>query len=255
MENCCNKLCSTKISDVNQEDLFNRFWNLLDYGKQNLLLSNCIELMVKSHQDKCNKWNYYFIDTNNIRTKVCKQFLTKCISISKKRIDIMQRKISSKTSLADLRGSNTHRIIKIDTNFFDIFLKKYPTTISHYTNSQLLYFENPSLTLKILYNDYINFPLSNNIDTNVSYETFRKFFRTNYNNLRFYQRKSDICDKCFEFEQKGINNLTSPEKIEYTDHNNKRMLYKNLKNKLLTSIDKLCIEFDYGQNKPLPLLP
>lgn len=78
--------------------------------------------------------------------------------------------------------------------------------------------------------------------------TYSKYF--NYNlNFSFSKPRSDVCDSCFQF----TNFKESSD--DFNQHKKSVEDYKFLKKLMLSETDVLCVEFDFGQNLPLPKLP
>jgi hypothetical protein len=68
--------------------------------------------------------------------------------------------------------------------------------------------------------------------------------------------RTDLCDFHFKVEQIDLYNLTEKERNDFLIHNQNVIKYREIKESLLEfSEEKLCLEFDYTQNKVLPLLP
>jgi hypothetical protein len=136
------------------------------------------------------------------------------------------------------------------------FLNNFPKVRSHYTSSNKFYFENRDLNITILFNEFKKFIVSENLSFELvlTYETFRTFFIDNYN-ISFKHPRSDVCDLHFKFEQKGFENLSETEKLIFESHKNKIEAYKSLKSELLKkSNNRIYLEFDYSQNRPLTKL-
>jgi len=64
-----------------------------------------------------------------------------------------------------------------------------------------------------------------------------------------------LCDFHYRVEKLGLKNLSSDEQLLFESYLKKVEGYKSLKESLLKSSNKICIEFDYSQNRALPLLP
>lgn len=148
---------------------------------------------------------------------------------------------------------------RIDSSVWDIcneYLDKLPKTPSHYTLSSKMYFENRDLNMTQLFLEFTKyFEKTTKNKLILDYETFRRYLKNNYN-LGFKHPRTDLCDLHFKFEQKGLENLSIEEKLLFEMHIKKVENYKSLKEKLLEKNDKrICFEFDYSQNRPLPKIP
>lgn len=163
--------------------------------------------------------------------------------------------------LDDKRGKHdNHNKIAPDVYALAMdYLKSIPHKPSHYTyvKSNRLYFENPALSIKIIYNlfqDY--YKEKSGIKLKMQYKTYFKFFRQT--NFDFKKPKTDTCDFCRECEVKLGQNPNDACHVEYNIHKRKVDAYLKMKNDFIRDAKEggevLVIEFDYAQNFPLPKL-
>lgn len=247
---CCQKNCYEKVSKNDQKHLFEYFWCLSNYNEQNVLIYGLLD-------KKLIKWNYN-LDILGRKELVCKEFFMKISQITKNRINTIQSKILKGISLHDSRGKhNNHNNIDSQTwDFLNEFINRIPKNSSHYQleKSQRLYFDDSSLTLKKLHEEFLKI-LSDNNKNKICNRSFVDYFNSNFN-IGFSNPKSDVCDLCSEMTEIGQSNLTPEQKAIFKKHLQDVETYKNLKDKILKEElnVKLVIEFDYSQNKPLPKL-
>lgn len=88
---CCKMLCYKQFNEVIQKELFEKFWSISNYDKQNYLLYNLMSK--KPRKDEVNeqkenvkfvKWNF-FLTTNGVAIHVCKEFFLNVLQVSKKK--------------------------------------------------------------------------------------------------------------------------------------------------------------------------
>jgi hypothetical protein len=210
---------------------------------------------------KSNHWKYIFIEVGaHNRIIVCKTFICEVLRINLGKLDEIQKKIIHKKSFNDMRGKHNNRVNKLNNSFsilFENFLNTFPKVKSHYTSSNKLYFENQELNINILFKEFNKFIVRENLNFKLdfSYQKFRIHFNENFN-IGFKHPRTDLCDLHFKFEQIGLENLSDSDKLIFENHCKKVESYKLLKSKLLEKCDeRICFEFDYSQNRPLPKLP
>ena len=268
IQNCCPKNCHLKFDEEVQREIFEYFWNLTKYPKQNIYLFGLLEKIQSSEtvlnqiqngsrrKPKFCRWNYH-LDVDGIKTVVCLNLFLNIFQISSKRLSILQSKILNGKSFSDGRGHHDkHKKIPDQTwNLISQFINKLPTTESHYSleKSHKKYFENCRITLTWLF-DSCNEILENNLEQ-ISYRSFKDFYDSKFN-IGFTLPKTDVCDLCFEMNHIGYENLSQEQKLIFDKHKADFQQYKNIKSSILISdlTNKLVLEFDYGQNKALPKL-
>jgi hypothetical protein len=211
----------------------------------------------KKTSKRNNIWSYSLINYLGVKVTLCREFILKLFQISQKRLRNIQNKFVKNSSLHDKRGRHNKRYNKIDPKIWaDIldFISSLPKQKSHYQNTEKEYFLNPELTMKkIFYLFCETYFIANGKEFKLSYESLRIFFKHNVN-ISFRSPRKDVCNFCFKVSQSGFSD--DNEKFEYEAHIKKVKLYKDLKYELLAnSIYRLCLEFDFMQNKALPFLP
>ena len=140
--------------------------------------------------------------------------------------------------MSDKRGSHSNRNNTINCDYWTIlddWLKDIPKTTSHYKYESVMksYFENSELTITKLYNlSYDILTAEYGFEQKISFNTFRNYFYDNYN-IGFSHKKSDVCDLCYECHKIGISKLTDEMKINYENHKQLLIDYRNLKSNLM----------------------
>lgn len=124
-----------------------------------------------------------------------------------------------------------------------------PHSNSHYSlqKTNLLYFENSNLNVKELYKLFIEYYTDKSGDKNppITESTYHNHFNHNIN-FSFQKPKTDVCNISFENRNEVEINT------EFRNHKESVDDYIILKAAMLSEKDTLCLEFDFGQNLPLP---
>lgn len=271
IQQCCSKLCWRNISYDDQKRIFQQFYGLSDNATQNLFLNSCMNKQDKKTQKiDCstvikNIWEYS-ISLSSGRVKLCRSFLLQVFQISEKRIRVVQNKgMQGLQSFSDNRGKHTNRPNKIDSSVWsmiDEHLQSIPHEKSHYSpgKSNRLYFENPSLNIKTLFDLFKDFYLEKTgRQVKMKYASYFKYFH-NSTMYTFKKPRTDVCDLCFQYEQQLKNNPgLSVIKTKLELHQKRVAAHKSIKQELQQQCKNsgsqcLVIEFDYGQNLPAPKL-
>ncbi|XP_063220830.1 uncharacterized protein LOC134530141 [Bacillus rossius redtenbacheri] len=270
---CCRKKCFSLFPDEQQEWLFSSFWKLGDKIVQDTYLYGCIEkkeiMLKKSNPIGKNRgysWRYHL--QNGIdRKDVCKAFVLKVLQVSQSRMKTVLRACSSGNPVfKENRGKHTERPNKLSR---DVWTKveehwaKFPSKQSHYSrgHTERKYFENPDLNVKKMFIAFQQYYFDSTGKTlTMKYSTYHRYFREN-SPYCFRQPRTDVCDFCTESKTLLDINQNDPRKTTYRLHLAKVEKYKTLKQEYLAKVkgntmqdDTLVIEFDYGQNLPIPKL-
>lgn len=267
---CCPKQCFQNVSTINQKQLFHNYYALSDHSKQSLFLNNCmIQQDIKSHKTDRKKdisvlWEYN-LPLSNQRLKVCRKLILSLFQISEKRVRCVQNKCLQGVNFVDNRGRHGNRPNKIDDSVWqivDMHLKEIPHRESHYSRnkSRRLYFLNPSLNVTTLFNMFKEYYFDKTRQNlNMKYKTYHKYFL--HNTLYTFKKpRSDECDFCVKCEIEIKNNPGNESlKSRLALHKKKVESHKKVKHEILEKskqVDSsvLVLEFDYGQNLPLPKL-
>lgn len=244
-----------------QKKEFNTFWNLGDFHKQNIHLESRMKSYVpatrrtNSVQAKKCTWIYKVRSGQPKCERVCKRFFLKLYMITNGRLQRVQEKLLEGRELNDGRGKHATRLIKLTKDAKDLimtFCKSLPHKRSHYSrrDSDLFYFENSDLNLRVLYSlfdDY--FQSVTGEELSLSRSSFCDYFNHTVP-FTFRPPRSDVCDFCFEQQIQG-----GEDSVEYKLHLREAEKHKELKQSLIDDNTALVLEFDYSQNLPLPKLP
>lgn len=142
-EKCnCKNRCAVNINAMRQRETFIAFYELENWSKKTIFLRS----MVKRHdldrnlnpiinlKKKNNAVNeYYMTDEAGIQHRVCRQFILKCLLISKCRLSRALNSIVTNESAKEKRGSfPTRKTNMTDIDFLKTFINKFPAYESHY---------------------------------------------------------------------------------------------------------------------------
>lgn len=271
--NCCPKKCCDQVLVAQQNNLFDNFYGLGDRCNQHLYLSGCMNKkdiktrILNATNPIETLWEYNInLPEINVRHAVCREFLCKLFQISARKVRTVQSTLKKGSlDFKEKRGTHGNRPNKIDGsvwNHVEEHWASIPNTPSHYSanKSKQLYFDNSSLTVtelfrlfKVYFQEKTKKPL-----TNMKYNTYFQYFRKN-SPFSFRKPRTDTCDMCEKFTVKMKENPTDMNtKTMFQLHERKVAAYKELKNKTIeeakSNNDILVLEFDYGQNLPLPKL-
>lgn len=266
---CCQEKCFTRLSLDDEKHLFKHFY-LQSKPQQDSLLAQCMKkLNVDRKRLKNNPkvlractWEY-FVSQNGDRIKSCRTMIQKLFQVSVKRIRVVQKKVIEGDSFIEKRGTHANRPHKLDSNIHDLLkshLETIPSKKSHYSQhkSELKYFENPELNIKKLYELFIEY-YKGKAGTNLKmkYKTYFQYFKS-LRSYSFRNPKTDVCDFCTECKQKLSINPNDPCATSYHLHSVKIKRHLAMRRDLIerskTDNSFLVIEFDYGQNLPVPKL-
>lgn len=143
--NCkCKNRCSDKISVSRQQDIFNKYYGLMNWSQKTLYL----RALVKRHKTKENlnpilslhKKNamsneYFFIDEFGNYHAVCRKFILKCSQITQSRISRAINSSISNEVGSDHRGHLPKRVTNAaDIDFLTTFIERFPVYESHYSS-------------------------------------------------------------------------------------------------------------------------
>lgn len=256
---CCPKNCFEKVNVPAQESFFNSFWKSAgNYKSQNIMLAGLIKRKIhnshESAQNNITLWEYSFHSVTH-HIVVCQKFLLTLLSVGKGRFTGIQKKLLNNESLQDNRGLHSKRTVRLTEELKQLIQEhclQIPHSPSHYNskNTQLFYFDHSDLTLTKLYQLFIEYYTlkTGNSESPLSESTYSKYFNHNLN-FTFSKPRTDVCNFCFEHKDNVENN------IELENHLRNVKEYKLLKQAMLSEKEVLCLEFDFGQNLPMPKIP
>lgn len=210
---CCTKSCYSKVAVCEQGKLFTSFW---DHGDKNLqdniiatsLIAQVPKKIVPMEQRKYKRrvtsWKYK-VNISGLEYECCRKFFLQIFQISPKRVRVIQDKINNDEQICDRRGKHSNRPNKIDINIWKMVEDHWatiPNRPSHYSlnKTKKLYFENPDLNIKKLFNLFKEyFFVNTGEDLKMEYRTYHKFFRVS-SPYAFRRPRTDVCDYCSKCE-------------------------------------------------------
>ena len=259
VNSCCPKKCCEKIEISQQKEFFDVFWKSTgEYATQNCILTGMMIMKTpKSLEEKTNDvtcWEYFF-HHKTINLSVCRGFLCSLLKIDKSRFAITQKKIKNNECLRDNRGKQSSKSSVRLTDEIKKLIQEHCSSIphseSHYkrADSSLKYFDNSDLTLTKLYSLFVEYytEKTGNLNFPLSESTYSKYFNHNLN-FAFSKPRTDVCNFCFEHKNDISNGNLIKHKETVEEH-------RSLKKLMLNEKQVLCLEFDFGQNLPLPKIP
>lgn len=269
---CCSLKCHQKINEDNQKDIFKGFWGIGEKQKQDTLLIGLIDKKeIVCHQTSVKTKNrenayVYNVKVDGKRTGVCKALFMKLIQVSEGRLKTVLRAVTNGNVIVyENRGKHDNRPSKIPIKLWDLVKEHWallPSKQSHYgkRKSERKYFDDPSLSVLKLYRVFQQYHFEKTgMVLKVKYSTYHRFFREN-SPYAFRQPRTDVCDFCRESEQLLKVNPEDSCKTSLAVHLKKVQRYKSIKDEYIANVkgipedDTLVLEFDYGQNLPVPKL-
>ena len=213
--------CHLKVKEEDKKHLFEYFWGLSHYNKQNIYL---FALMNRKNTEKINffgKWNYQ-VDIDGVKIKVCKALFMKIFQLTPGRLRILQWKIINGKSFDDGRGKHENHF-EFRQKTWDLlheFIDKIPKSESHYSlaKTQKQYFDDTTISTIWLYKKFSKILTNNNIKI-ISYTCFAKYYNQKFK-IKFSKPQTDVCDICFEYLNKGPENITPNQRSEFEKHKN-----------------------------------
>lgn len=267
VENCCKNKCHVQVPVNEQLAIFNKFWTFGEKQIQDAFLSTCLQKMTLKTiscvrlKRRSHIWHYNFLVDGQKRS-VCQTFFINVLSITQNRLRTVQKKVIIGAPLTDERGKHEkkHKIPAKVWTLVRQHLESIPHKQSHYKlkRTNLKYFQNPNLTIKSLYESFLEFyEEKEKTPLKLSYKTYQKFFRQHCD-FSFRRPRVDVCDFCSEYEIILKQDPNSARGAELNLHKEKVAAYNKLKKELLEKYkadpETRIIEFDYAQNLPVPKL-
>ncbi|KAJ8671107.1 hypothetical protein QAD02_002366 [Eretmocerus hayati] len=251
VQQCCKNNCYLRVEESEQESSHLHFYDELgDYDTQNYYLSNMMERIPSNRADI--SWSYSF-RSHGFSVPVCRKFLCSVLQIKRGRLTTIQNKLVKNQSLKDCRGKHENHNLKMTIelkNLIKTHCETFDHASTHYTSSSLKYFVDPELNLTKLYGSFCAHHCER-FQTSVvpiSLTNYLNFF--NYElKFGFSQPRTDVCNTCYEFETIG-----KPSTL-YETHKLAVEKHKLSKKAMMCEKNVLCLEFDFGQNLPVPKLP
>jgi hypothetical protein len=107
---CCLKNCGDKISSFNRQLIFDKFWKLANFSKQNLFLNTIVKREIpkkgrpRNYKSKPRQCQFqYYLTHENVSVLVCKKFFLDTFNISEGRL---ARTLKRDVPGGDLRGKS-----------------------------------------------------------------------------------------------------------------------------------------------------
>lgn len=203
----CTQRCNGKFPSEEGKKIFDSFWKLGDYSKQNVFLRG----LVKVHETVRSRprdgsgvpktCSYSYIFSNNTKSvQVCKKYFLNILQISWGRL---YRCLSKEEVFAvmDSRGKRTPGN-KLDISGIVEHIQSFPAYQSHYTrqhNPERKYLH-PDLSIRKMYQLYVEKCETENkapLKEKLYYKTFSTKF-----NLHFKTPSKDTCRLCDDLNMK-----------------------------------------------------
>lgn len=247
----CLKNCINLINVEERKNIFDNFWNLGNFNKQNVYLHGATEQHIvqrkRLRNGKGSPRNYtykYYLKSTHGNVSVCKKFFLSTFNISAGRL---QRILKCKNIGNDLRGrmpGSSRKIHEEDREAVTNHIKSFPQYESHYTRSHnpRRRYLHPELNVTKMFNLYLEECKQKNL-SNVNEWTYRKIFKNEYN-LHFHQPQKDTCQKCDQLNIKIKASCNTEEKENLTEEHNIHLRCAELARKSLKE-DK-----DLARNNP-----
>lgn len=268
---CCLRRCHDSFSSTVQKELFDRFYSLPSKESQDSFLSRCMTLSLekpkrvraeKQRQADRKKWTYG-IPICAGKKLVCKTFLVHLYAVSLKRLENLQKKLMNDEGPEDKRGRHKNRKHALNPDVICLMkdhLESIESEFSHYSynKSNLKYFTNPALNVKKLYKLFqLFYKKKTDEPLRLAYKTYHMLFNSKFH-YGFARPKTDVCDFCTECKEKLRVDANDPCAVDYTLHQKKYKAHQKIRRDFIALAKQdpsiLVLEFDYGQNYPLPKL-
>lgn len=276
----CRKNCRSLLLGKEYQ-IFNAFWDLGDYDKQNLYLFSQMKAVpkkrtypkkVKREVSSRKISIQYFVKVDGIDVKICKaEFLAvHGLHNSKKRIQLLYEQMGqgASTPKSDKRGKHANRPNKISEEAHENVkrhidaIPKYTSHYSRQKNPGKVYIDH-DLSIASLYNDYYLDWCKDKGISPVKESYYRRIFCSEYN-IGFKLPKSDTCKTCdfLRIQIESSNGKNEAEnksfKCQLELHQGRAAALQNsLKEeieKAKTTNDTLVLTFDLQQALPVPNL-
>lgn len=203
---CCRNKCAQKFSVIRQKCIFDAYYLLDSLPKKRLFFRSVVKICAEKESlnpitlNNRKKYDYFLTNISGVQEKVCFQFFSKCLQVSKAVVyKAIESAISNEPAI-ELRGRVSNRKTnQRDVNFLMKFIQKFPCYSSHYaaSTSKRKYL-NPNLNIKRLYREYA-IVCEFRKRKALSEWKFRDIFNTKFN-LAFHPKKSDTCRTCDKLE-------------------------------------------------------
>ena len=206
--NCKNK-CFDKVGEEGVKAVFDNFWKIGNYNKQNAYLSSRMHVMQPKRRYTNNPESSlvrydYTVKYGDQKFSVCRYAFPAMHGISVRRMEIHQKRMRSSvtgTPIADKRGNgpSANKITGKKLEIVHEHIKSLPTKSSHYTRCKAphrKYLEEGPTSIKSLYIYYLEWAenFHPGVET-VKQRFYEKVFTECYN-ISFHMPKKDTCTTC-----------------------------------------------------------
>ncbi|XP_015903193.1 uncharacterized protein [Parasteatoda tepidariorum] len=228
----CSRRCKTKITAVERQKCFDKFWKMGDFGKQNAYLSGLVTReAVKQHRPRLNCTNrgpkgvtyQYRVNVGRVSKQVCKKYFLQTYLVSDGRLSrALRKEENEKEPGEDLRGKKppANKTSEEQLNRVRDHINKFPRYDSHYALNPKGKYLKSDLNVKKMYNMYVEQCTFNNTPY-VKENIYRSVFKEEYS-LTFLSPRRDPCSHVRSEGSRSQNN--SPRKKVCKSHNNNNMV-------------------------------
>lgn len=264
----CRCKCATKLSALEQINIFERYCSLSTHAEQTIYLQGCVKKVIKSRSRLRNNerprsrtvFSYEVSNSENEKISLCQKAFLALHGIFKSRLE---KKVRTAAQPTDNRGRHATRPNRTSLESLEKirkFLSELPARESHYTrsDSRNRKYLDPNLSITKLHENFN----TSHPDNKISYGVFAKVFNEDFNISFGYPRK-DICNTCTKLlvnirqaELQSNNEETLKTlKREKELHLRKAEVFKTKLAEVQKSTDssEMIICFDFEKNLPLPV--
>lgn len=249
----CRNACTKNYNEEERKNIFEKFWGLADFNKQNVLLHEAVERKIVERRRPTNgkgslrNFSFrYLLSSKNGKIPVCKKFFLDTFKVSEGRL---KRVLNSANVGNDMRGrmaGSSRQLPEEAKKQVQNHIKSFPIFESHYTRSHNpnRRYLHPDLTIKKMFNLYELHCEENGIKA-VNEWTYRKIFKKDFN-LHFHQPRKDTCQKCdlLNIKIKASNNEEEKNKLT-EEHDVHLRLAESARNSLKQAQEQVSRNSDY----------
>lgn len=213
----CKMACHEKITTEERQSMFQSFWKLGDFKRQNTYICGLIQRTeIKQRRPRkeggilrCGANKYFLKTSQGMSVAVCKKYFLSTFCVSDGRVTRALKKISEgKLPGEDLRGIKgcpSRKIAEEDIEYVCKHIESFPSYQSHYTrkNNEHRRYLCDALNIRKMYSLYAE-KCQEEQKSPVKEHFYRYVFNTKFN-LHFYIPKKDTCKKCDTFKIKISN--------------------------------------------------
>ncbi|XP_012560119.1 uncharacterized protein LOC105846187 [Hydra vulgaris] len=253
----CKFKCSTNISEIERQIIFDNFWTLDDDGKKHFYSKTTENLEKKRCQTAAGdnsrrKTSYYYsFFVSNTQYRVCKSYYLSTLNISSHRVFYFHKFNKSLTTGTPLQSkSGKHvkkRLLEESKQVVRDHINLFPKIDAHYSRKKTHkeYMEG-SLNIGRMYDLYKIY-----CDENVSPPAKEHMYRYIFNhkfNIEFQKPKKDLCDTCYEY--RNIINASNEQTDSYNKHIKSRNDTKTDRQNVDSKTAIVCIDLENVLNLP-----